>query len=183
MSTPQSSSASYATPDDLVLHHDVRQIGDFIVDIDSTGGNRSRATPAQVLASPIVQEHLDAAAGLIESACQRGGKYSPTDLDTTLTGVSKRLLVKLNCELAFWSLYRRRNASAPIAPGEAFAFDTLVMLEKGERVFGLAENIDAGKPKNGFMNQGDWQTLGLASDSVQGRHFLGRRQKIRRGLP
>lgn len=172
MSTSRSNSTAYADADDLLVYHDARSVGQLLLD-DGT-----MAAVGQIQASDTVTDHLKAASGLVEAAALRGERYTPTDLGTTLSGVSADLLKKMVCELAFWSLYARRNPTAEMSPSALWAFNMLDQLEKGERIFGFDEHAEAGNPDNGFMTQSEWDTLGLASD--QADRFFGQRAKIRR---
>ena len=178
MSTALSSSSSYATPTQLLVYHDVRGMGDLIND-DGT-----RATSATVLASATVQEHLNAASGMVEASCLKAGRYTPTDLGTTLTGVSKELLVKIVCELAWWSLYTRRNPMANMTPSATWAYQQLDALEKGKEIFGFTEHSLAGQPKDDFLSDGHLvgsQVRGELADPI-GQPRLERRAALLGGL-
>lgn len=169
MTTPISTSIPYATPADLREAHDFRQLGDLVND----DGTRL-TTAAEFDALSKVNRTLMIASGMVESHCLRGNRYTVQDLQG-LQGASKMLLVDLVVELAWWKLYGRRVPGKPMPPEALYAFSTLESLEKGEKIFGLQEQANAGNPSNGFMTSEDWSKLNLATD--QARRFFGRRSK------
>lgn len=169
MTTPISTSIAYATPADIREAHDFRQGGDFVND-DGTRMTDSAAFDAL----PKVNRCLMIASGMVEASCLRGNRYTVQDLQG-LQGASKYLLIDIVVELAWWKLTGRRLSGKPMPPEALYAFSMLESLEKGEKIFGLQEQANAGNPSNGFMTSEDWKTLNLASD--QARRFFGRRSK------
>ena len=165
MSTPISSSISYATPEDIRLAHDFRQCGDLLND----DGTRV-TTEATFDANSKVQAALRKGVFIIEAACFRGNKYSVADLQA-LTGVARDGLVDLNVELAWWKLNLRRFNKMEIPPETAFAFSLIDALNSGEKIFPLQEQASAGNPSNGFMTQSEWLTLNPAI--VQSQRYWG----------
>lgn len=170
MSTPISSTVSYATSADLQARKDLRQIEDFILD------NGTRATAAQAANSPNVTAALMDASGMIEMSCIRGEKYTVSDLQS-LNGAGKNILVKLCVELAWWCLTSRRLSKQQLPPEALWAFSVLDDLSSGAKIFPLAAQAEAGIPNEGIMQNSDWNYLNLASQ--QARRFLGVRANRR----
>ncbi len=171
MSTSISSTTSYCTPTQALDSFDSRAWANTMLD---TGQTESQSN---LLTDPRFQNLLNEAAGMIEMACLRGGRYTPTDLGTTLSGVSKQMLVGLNAKLAFWLAKSRRNPDAPIPAQCIWALQTLDALAEGAAIFSLQEVVDAGQPATAVMNCGDYDTLTLASD-VAKRYFGNRSKNI-----
>lgn len=170
-STPVSSATSYATPGQFLVAYDVRQIGDLIGDADA------RVDATAILTDPNVAAALNAASGEIESACLVGEKYNPTNLNA-LTGMSAARLQKLCADLAFWNLLVRRYPTAQATETYKAAQETLQKLRYGELVFGLQENMDAGKPNSTFVSQNTICQLGL--NTTIARRMFGVRGNVRR---
>lgn len=169
MSTDISSATSYATAAQAVQRHDVRQWGDLLSD------DNARVAAADVLTNTTLAALLKEASGMVEMACLRGERYTPTDLGETLSGVSKEMLVGLVCELAFWKATVRRHPDRALQPSAIWALQTLDALADGKAIFSLEEVAEAGVQDDDFMTDGDWQRLNLATD--QARRYFGRRAK------
>lgn len=137
--TPQSNPSAYATPADLLTYHDARSVGQLCNDTDQ------QLDAAAIALDPVVNGCLDAASGQVEAACTAGGRYRPDDL-AALTGVSKRHLVRLVCDLAYYALTARRfPETRPDQLGFAeVAYLALERLRLGEHVFGFVETAEAG---------------------------------------
>jgi hypothetical protein len=163
MATPFSATASYCTPDQLLTYYDKRQLGDWLLDSD-----HREIDPVQ---NPRTQEALDSAAGMVESACVVGARYSPDDL-ASLQGVSKKTLQMINAHLAGSILRNRRKPDAELTTMAKWAFEHLERLRLGERIFGLQENADAGLPSVNPVSQEE-----IANDSTavtnEARRFFG----------
>ena len=173
MSTSISSSTTYATIAQLIVYHDTRQLKQLV--------NDSGSIEADISANATITAHLNAASGMVEAYALRGNRYTPTDLGTTLTGVSKENLVHLVCELAYWSLYSRRHPGTEMTPAAIWAFQTLEALAEGKEVFALQEAADAGNPTYSYyVSPSDYNTLGLATD--QARRYFGKRAKHNRPI-
>lgn len=149
MPTPVTSATPYCTTARLLDYCDWTLVADWAADPSSP--NEPRPTRAALLdatsdAGKIVARFLAAGASDIEQACFARGMYVPADL-AALTGNAAVGLEKLNAGLTLWGLANRRNpGSADMAkiPGAKAALDTLEALRKGEKVFPLAAQIDAG---------------------------------------
>lgn len=138
MSTPVSSSTSYASVTDLVNAHDVHKICDYATDTGVSLAPGALATDAKVAAA------LLRASGEVEMACFKGGRYTPTDL-SSLTGASAAALKGIVVDLAFYHLCKRRIPNPKEAsPGYIEAMEMLSALSKGELIFGIQEAADAG---------------------------------------
>ena len=135
------SATPYATSDDLLLLHDVRQVIDVVSDqlirpqpalSDVTGG------------AARISEALASASGQLEAAAMRGGRYTLLDL-TNLTGNGAALARMIVIDLAFYRLVHRRAPSvAPEAiPGAKDALELLAQLGDGTRIFPTAGAVTA----------------------------------------
>jgi hypothetical protein len=174
MPTPISSATAYCSPAQLMTFYDARQIGDLLQDKD-------RRVPEPLLTSdPNVLNALNWASGELESACIVGNKYKIADLQA-LTGMSAANLQGLVADLAFWKLRCRRYPDASMTDAAKWAFEKLERLRKGEAIFGLQDQASAGDPDTLFMQQADYDTLGLTTD--QASRFFGLRAKISRLQP
>jgi phage gp36-like protein len=128
---------SYAIPTDLAARKDTRTIADLASD---------SGTPVpDITVDPNVLAALSDASGEIDSALLVGGEYQPADL-TSLSDNSLAKLKRITCELAMAFLYARRPKYDE--EGYELALDRaeewLDKLRKGERVFNVAADIDAG---------------------------------------
>lgn len=164
-----SNSTSFCTPTEALNSFDARAWGDLFND---TG---VRLVGSALLNSPVFQAILNEAAGMIESACLTGQRYSPEDLALNLTGVSQQMLFGLNAKLGFWLGFSRRNPDKPISPPCIWALQKLDALENGKDVFSFQEAEAAGVPASLGMTSSDYDTLTLASDVA--RRYYGCRSK------
>ena len=139
--TPDSTTTAYASPSDLVVYHDWRQVSDWAHDDDTRDANQSAC-----IADPTgnISRALLWSSGQVESACSAGVGYQPADL-AALAGAGREFLKGLVCDLALNRLARRRFRlqSADAYPA-AEAFASLDRLRKGEWIFGLIEAEQAG---------------------------------------
>jgi len=139
MPTPRSSSSAYATPDDMAARYDARTLCDLCSD---TG---SRLAPTALASSPRLLQILMDASGEVEAAAFVAGAYSPGDLAAMAGTASGALLARLVCDLAMGMLFDARPDREGAAPKYAEAAEKkLEALRKGQRVFGLAAQQDAG---------------------------------------
>jgi hypothetical protein len=92
------------------------------------------------LTSPVVAAVLDDAAGILDSACRVGGRYSLADL-ANMSGSGHSLLVRLSCDIAYSLLVARRGYSAAdmksMAPQMDWVNSMLDNLRKGDRVLDI----------------------------------------------
>ena len=139
MPTPLTSATPYCSATDFVKRYDVRSIGDRLGDV----GIRVDAT--SVLTDTNLAALLLQASGMVEEACLRGRRYTPTDLQS-LTGSGLERLRGLVADLALWLIYNRRpDPTRPIPSQCQTASNTLELLASGYRIFSLGEHADAGK--------------------------------------
>lgn len=133
---------AYATASDLLDRKDWHTVADL-----ATEDAQNPLTRTQTLNSAIVAAALDSASGAIDAALQQGGRYSPSDL-AALTGNSLAYLKHLTCEIAMAYLFSRKpnymieRYKAALDLHDAY----LERLRKGENVFNVTENIEAGTP-------------------------------------
>lgn len=137
MSTFLSNPTSFCSPQQALQYTDVRRLGDLVQD----GG--VRVTQSALLTDPNFQAALNAASGLVESACLVGQRYAPSDL-AGLTGVSQVYLQQLVAHLAYGLLEERRYPNQPIPEMCKRAFDVLDALRNGKRIFSIVEAGQAG---------------------------------------
>jgi hypothetical protein len=180
MSTPLSSATSYCTPAQALMYHDARQWGDWLKDDDT------RESATNILSDATMQEALNNASGIVESACTVAQRYSPSDLNLILSanGMSAALIRGLVAEIAFFIVMRRRRADAEAPPSVVDALALLERIRLGEAVFGILEVMQAGNPTLQALQANDYQTLNLAND--QAAPYFGRRakwQRISGGVP
>lgn len=131
---------SYAIPSDIMTRYDVRRLGELVRD------DNTRLTPGQLATDPILQMSLDDGTSLINAAILRGQKYKVPDL-MALAGVDRALLLRINSDLAYGFLIRRRGYTeaeiGSLAPGFKGAQSLLQLLEEGSLVFNVPANIQA----------------------------------------
>lgn len=171
MPTPNGSSTAYAAVQDLENYRDWRQMADWI----ST--NDQRGTQSQFESNPIVQAHLNAASGLVEAACLKGGRYNAADLQA-LTGVSQQFLIRLVCLSAIGSLSRFKTRSKDEIKEIEWAENLLAALAAGERVFSLQEVEDAFQASATDMAPPD-SVFEDRRISIEADRFFGDRYKWR----
>lgn len=166
MPTPVSNATSYCSAAEFLKRYDVRSVGDLVSD----DGTRITGSTA-ILASGILESVLADASGAVESACLVGEKYNPTSL-SALTGNSAALLKRIVADLAYGMLRMRRGhkEDTPM-PGYEMALEWLNRLRLGERIFGLQENMDAGKPDNVPVTESVLERLRLST--FQASRYFG----------
>lgn len=166
----------YAQVSDLMVAYDTTRLGDLVTD----GGPRVPAS--QLPTNLILQAMLLQASGMIDAACQRGQKYTQTDLLNIANGgdplnpsmnmqPSQALLTRLVCDLAYGLLVGRRGYSAADSQAEspryAEARSLLESLSAGEMIFVTAGTLAAGIP-NSQINLSS--QIGLLSGAAR-RYF------------
>ena len=164
----------YAQISDLLNCYDNNRLADLVTD----GGSR----PASLTGNTILTAMLQQASGMIDAACQRGQKYSQTDLLNIASGfdplnvqinmqTSQALMVRLTCDLAYGLLIGRRGYSAEDsaaeAPRYAEALKQLDNLAHGDWIFVTAGALAAGLPQSQIVIS---QNVGLLTGAAF-RHF------------
>jgi len=152
---------AYAAPSDMAERFDERIIKDLASD---TG-----QAVASITADTKVLAALDDGAGRIDSAATVGQQYTSANL-AALTGTALSLLKRLNCELAMLFLMGRRQdkwLSDGYEKMERRCEEQLERIRKGERVFGLTANRDAGLPTIDGPTTTEYRDLYLVRDRVQ----------------
>ena len=164
----------YAQISDLLNCYDNNRLADLVVD--------GTARPASLAGNTILLAMLQQASGMIDAACQRGQKYSQTDLLNIASGfdplnvqinmqTSQALMVRLTCDLAYGLLVGRRGYSAEDsqaeAPRYAEALKTLKLLADGDMIFVTAGALAAGLPQSQVTIS---QRVGLLSGAAR-RYF------------
>lgn len=149
--TPQSSAAPYATPGQLLKCYAKGIVAD-LCRVSPSSPPPSYLALVDYRNNPAgkrLYRHLMIGAGEIESYCGVSKRYTRDDLQA-LTGVSKELLVKLNCARAFWSLanYLKPITSRPEdVPFAKESWELLQLLRTGEAIFSFVETQEAGLPE------------------------------------
>lgn len=160
---------AYATSSDIIARFDARTIGDLVsddgvrVEVSALSGN------ANLTAA------LDDASGDVESALVMANRYTTTALDA-LTGNALATLKRITCEIAMAHLFNRRPGFRPEQHEQVDerARAHLERLRKGENVFNLEDQRDAGTPSVGGPTTLQFDRLGLIVDRT--RHYYPRRQ-------
>ena len=164
--------AAYATPADMIVRFDSRELGDLVSD---TG---ARVSEANLPADTKLLAILDDASGRIEGALLVGSRYTIDDL-TSLTGNAAAYLKRITCDVAMGMLWERRPEGASDARVAAMerSESHLEDLRKGRNIFGLEPQQDAGLPKAITPTLSAVQSQGLLRDSVL-HYFPARRRPL-----
>lgn len=168
--------ASYATPADLYKRHDIRLIQDLCQD------DGVRPTRPAMLTDDIVEELLADASGDIELALLNGGKYTVDQLEA-LTGNSLQMLKRMTCDIGMAYLFDRRPTYKP-EQAEKYrdvAERSLERLRKGENVFNLAANIEAGIQTIQAAQLANYEFMNLTVDQVGSRFYPPRYTRLANG--
>ncbi len=177
MGTPASSATSYCSPSQMEFYYDWRSIAQLVSD-DGT-----QHTQASLLTDANLGAILLAASGDVESACFRGGRYvinlaatPPINDLAALTGASANLLQKLVADIAFGFLFERRP-NPGVEPPLAYqlAIKKLDDLGEGKYIFGLVENMTAGRQQHYVENVCD--QMGRNTVTQQAHRYFGRRYR------
>lgn len=162
---------AFATAADMVARYDVRTLGDLC-------GDDGHRIPEEDLAINVpMTKALQTATGKIKAAVLRAERYTTAELDA-LTGESKQYLIELTCQIAFWCLWKRKPYKDDQQRKEIKqdADDALELLRKGDHVFDIDRQKDAGTPQVETVTRVEVQTeWGLAVDQARGRFFPARR--------
>ncbi len=153
---------SYASATDLTARFDSREIADLLSDDATPVDEGDFSENAKLLAI------LDDASGEVEAALVVGKRYEASDL-SGLTGNSAAHLKRIVSELAMRNLLARRPAYKPdlLEAFEKRCQAQLERLRKGENVFNLEDQKDAGLPSVGGLSTVETQNLNLVRDRVQ----------------
>lgn len=162
---------AYADAADLIARYDSRRIGDYVSDDGTRVDEGDLATDDKVLAA------LETASGEVEVALQQGARYSPSEL-LSLTGNSLEYLKQLVCDIAFCRLYERHGWEDDDGPPEMTfkrSQEALNRLRKGENVFNLTPQVEAGLPSLATPARVQVQRPTLMSEIARGSYFPARR--------
>lgn len=169
---PISSTAGYCTGAQAVTFFDVRAWAQLIQD------DGDAVADAAVPTHPTLLAELLAASGEVEESVMRGGRYKPVDLaalqaSTTSGGT---YLAKMTASIAMWNMMERRDPEAQMTSKLARIYESLILLSRGELVFGFQEVMDAGVSATvkWYQTQAD-----LDNDPVwQARRMFGNRNIV-----
>lgn len=159
---------AYCDPAEMILRKDARDIGQLVSD------ENVDVSPEDLATNPVLLQALEDASGDVDTALLTGGRYTPDQL-ASLAGNSLAKLQRIVAELAMYYLIARRPTSDP----ERFEMlnkireSHLEPLRKGENVFNLTPQIEAGQPSADGPSTLDLQNLNLVRDRVL--HYYPRR--------
>lgn len=159
----------YATVAQLLERFDSRTIGQLASDSNVDVAGVDLPTDPRVLAA------LNDASGDIDSALLVGGMYS-TDNLAGLSGNSNYKLIRLTCQLAMLYLYERRPMYDPdtVKAYRDMSQEALDRLRKGENVFDISANLQAGVPSVDGPTAVEYRELNLVRDRAS-RAYPARR--------
>lgn len=148
--TVTTSATAYVTASDLFVYCDWTLIADALRDDDGPRPSKAALTETDPTKSDVGSRLATlclAASGDLLAACQARGLYTPADIDA-LTGATAAHRDAVTAGLTLARVFERRwpgTGKPDDLPAVVRAQETLEQLRVGERVFGLQENIDAGK--------------------------------------
>lgn len=167
--TPLSGDDPYCSGADFLLWYDIRTVKECLSDDDLATPISDGAVPT----NPKLVAILQGASGKLEAAVMMGGKYTPTDL-ATLTGNSLSWMKSIVADLAAPKVLGRRFTEFPdFQKRLEEAEGVLVALSKGELIFGLQENVDAGILDSYVETPTDVEEREMIT--YQARQYFGRR--------
>jgi hypothetical protein len=143
----ESSANSFCSPQELFDFADPRQIATLLRDDDTI----NLQTEAEMLINPKLLKLLKSGSGELESACLPRGQYSVADLEAIASSGTNAAtyLKRVAAGCTILAAFGRRHSASGAKPEDylavAHAREALERLRVGEHVFGLAQNIDAGK--------------------------------------
>ena len=150
------------------LRKDARIVGQLLNDDDTV------VAPSDLDDNPTLLAALADASGMVEAACLQAGRYQISDLQN-LTDNSQAFLARLVCDLTLSLLRRRRAYEADDLKEYEQANETLERLRKGELVFTVQADIDAGNPSVDQLYLAKIIPQNLAGISPNATSGLGRR--------
>lgn len=130
----------YAEPADMIDQYDERTLADLVGDDGIPSADLENDT--KLLSA------LDRSSGRVDAALLVSDMYLTTDL-AVLTDNSLALLKDITCGLAMGKLMMRRPEKMGSEAIQGYINESeayLELLRKGERIFDLAANREAGKP-------------------------------------
>lgn len=154
------------SPADFLLRYDARVVGELVSDANS------RVSAVDLATNTVVLTILADAEADVITALLTGGRYSEGDL-TGLTGSSltkaKRVISDISIE---YLKERRGNRDPERAKGEREnALAPLDRLRRGENVFNLTPQIEAGLADVDGPTTLEFQDLNLVRDRVGRRYY------------
>lgn len=169
--TPNSSTTSYCPVNEFLKRVDQRTVGDWASDTGNRIVPTSLPTDLNVIAA------LMSASGMLESACLKGERYQPTDINLLVNAApptaATAYVFEVITRLAEGLLWRRRPDLSPYPPLFDWAMNQLEQLEFGGKILAFVEVQDAGIPGRHVDILADVETRGLVV--TQARRFIGRR--------
>jgi phage gp36-like protein len=162
--------AAYASVTDIIARKSVQTLGDLVSD------DGVRVVQADLIGPPVnavLQAALDSAAGEIEAACLVGGRYTVENLIAIFAAAAasslrntRSHLVRINCEIAYTFLLSRKPSYSVEDYKAAMELQEVYLerLRKGENVFNIAANIEAGTPSVAIPTVVSVQAKGFIRD-------------------
>lgn len=177
----------YATGDDLIKRYDIDLIGDLCQD---TREELVWSDEITVLTEhPNVVSALEDGSGEIDVALQAGGMYTPTQLHELAfpdppedANNTRKHLVRITCAIAMSILVERRLDRVSMETADWLrktAKGFLDQLRRGENVFGIQANIDAGTIDVATVEAVHIESLNLLPGRMS-RYFPGTDQRTPR---
>lgn len=171
MTTPFSSTTSYLSAAEFLLRRDSRPVGRLCSDSDTP------VTAAALLTDPKLAAALLGGSGEVEAAAIVGKRYTPAIL-AALTGASQARFFDLIADATEYRLWKRR-----MNPSDSPSVDVeelnrkLEALRKGETIFGVLENAEAGMVSYHVEDAADVEERNMRT--YQARRYFGRRSDRR----
>ena len=161
---------AYASAADMLKRKDARTIGDLVSDTGVRINSTLLLTDANLSAA------LDDASGEIDAALRVANRYSAANL-AGLTGNSLAHLKRICCDIAFGLLWERRPWGDEDQRADAMdrAKKALDRLRKGEAIFDIAANVEAGLPEAHVPSISSISRLNLLVDRARNGFYPARR--------
>lgn len=180
--TPNSSSLSYCSPQDVFARADVRLVADLLSDVGARVGG-TQPDPNVVAQNTTLLTLIADATGDIEAACTVSSRYDPLDIQALLQAspptAGSNYVRSLCARLVVAKLFDRRPDTKRPKPRQAEdAEKTLQMLREGERVFPFLETQRAGVVDHGTESARTVYARRMVTNTHAAR-FFGRRSDVR----
>jgi hypothetical protein len=158
----------------MLVRYDARVIGALVMD------DNTIKDPVSLLTDPTLLTLLTENSGKLEATIFGGGRYTPLDLATILANPPPNTQIELLCgmvaDMTIVRLYGRRvNMMMPRIPMVEETQGFLRAFAEGVNVFGLQDQIDAGREEDQVENLQD--VINRNDPSWQARRYFGRRAK------
>lgn len=156
-------------PSDFLLRYDARVVGELVSDANT------RVAAVDLATNDVVLTALADAEADLQTALLTGGRYSADDL-SGLSGSSLTKAKRVISDIAIEYLKERRGNRDPerAKVERENALAPLDRLRRGENVFNLTPQIEAGNADVDGPTTLEFQDLNLVRDRVGDRYYPGR---------